>query len=181
MAARPAWLLAGVVILCLGARGGLDVFDRWQAAHIVPSVPGAQVQRLARFDDGLALVGYDLPRPTGQPGKLVPLTFYLYVTQPQTQPVSVFVHLYGPGGQVLAQADQVDPLLFYPTTRWPLGQPQIDELSLALPADLPPGQYTLAMGLWNRATGERSHVLNAAGAPGDQDKLILTDGFTVTP
>ena len=81
---------------------------------------------------------------------------------------------------MLAQADQVDPLLFYPTTRWPLGQPQADGLSLPLKPDIPPGPYTLALGLWNRATGERSHLLDAAGALTDQDKLILTDTFTVT-
>ena len=179
LAARPGWLMAGVVVVCLGARGALDYVDRWQAAHAIPSVPNAQVQRFTRFDDGLALVGYDLPRLAARPGKLVPLTFYLAATQPMTQPVSVFVHLYGPNGQVLAQADQVDPLLFYPTTRWPLGQPQADGLSLALPADLPPGQYTLALGLWNRATGERSHPLDATGQPTDQDKLIVTDVFTV--
>jgi hypothetical protein len=36
------------------------------------------------------------------------------------------------------------------------------------------------MGLWNRATGARSHLLDAGGTPSDQDKLILTDSFTVT-
>jgi hypothetical protein len=47
--------------------------------------------------------------------------------------------------------------------------------------DAPPGVYTVAVGLWDRSTGRRSLVLDAAGQPTKQDKLILTNQFTVLP
>ena len=41
-----------------------------------------------------------------------------------------------------------------PTTRWQPGWRILDEYQIALPADLPPGQYTLETGFY-RADGAR--------------------------
>jgi hypothetical protein len=68
-----------------------------------------------------------------------------------------------------------------PTTRWPLGKSMADGVTARLKPDAPPGQYTVAVGLWNRATGARSHPLEADGQPTEQDKVILIDQFRVEP
>ena len=96
-------------------------------------------------------------------------------------PASVFVHIYGPDGQLWGQGDQPDPSLFYPTTRWALGVPVVDEISVAIKPNAPPGRYTLAVGLWNRASGERSRLLDTSGAPTDEVRYTLSDAFQITP
>ena len=181
LARQPAMLLAGIAVTGLLARGALDYAYRWQAAHAVPSVPNAQVQRFTRFDDGMAVVAYDLPELSARPGGQVPLRVYFEAVHLMAEPASVFVHLYGANGQLWGQGDQPDPSLFNPTTRWPLGVPIADDAIATLKSDAPPGRYTLAVGLWNRATGARSHPLDATGHPTDQDKLILSESFQVVP
>jgi hypothetical protein len=181
LARPPAMLLAGIAVVGLLARGALDFADRWQAAHAVARVPNAQVQRFTRFDDGMALVAYDLPELSARPGGQVALRVYFEAVQPMAEPASVFVHLYGADGQLWGQGDQPDPLLFYPTTRWPLGVPLADDVSATLKLNAPPGPYTLAVGLWNRATGARSHPLDANGQATDKDSVTLTDSFRVGP
>jgi hypothetical protein len=177
----PATLLAVIVFIGLLARGALDYADRWQAGHTIPLVPNAQVQRFTRFDDGMALVAYDLPQLTARPGGQVALRVYFEAVQNMAEPASVFVHLYGADGQLWGQGDQPDPLLFYPTTRWPLGQPMADDVSATLKTNAPPGRYTLAVGLWNRASGARSHPLDEKGQPTDQENVTLTESFQVVP
>ena len=56
-----------------------------------------------------------------------------------------------------------------------------DDVSATLKPNAPLGQYTLAVGLWNRATGARSHPLDATGQPTDQEKVTLTESFEVVP
>ena len=139
------------------------------------------MQRFTRFDDGMALVAYDLPVLSAKAGGQAPLRFYWVATASQPEPASVFVHIYGADGQLWGQGDQPDPSLFYPTTRWALGQPVVDEISAAIKPDAPPGQYTLAVGLWNRATGVRSRLLDAGGQPTDEVRYILSDSFQIVP
>ena len=74
----------------------------------------------------------------------------------------IFVHLTGEGEptDILAQAD-VYPHL--PTTGWVQGEYLSDRVSLELPANLPPGRYSLLMGLYDEATGERLPAFDATG------------------
>ena len=59
-----------------------------------------------------------------------------------------FVHLVGPGGQVVAQ-DDGDPVGgFTPTSRWEPGELIEDCHYVALPADLQAGNYRLKAGLY---------------------------------
>ena len=180
----PAWPAAALVGLAAAAlllRVGWDVSLTWHAAHDEPQVAGAQVQRFTRFDDGVALAAYDFPATQARPGDKVNLTFYWEVTRPTQQEASVFVHFYGPNGALFGQADKPDPVLERPTNRWPLGLVRQDIEIATIKLDAPPGVYTVAVGLWDRATGRRSLILDAEGQPTKQDKLILTDRFTVVP
>ena len=55
---------------------------------------------------------------------------------------------------------------------WQPGDRFLQLARLPLPADLPPGDYTLQFGLYDRATGARWPVLNADGRPAG-DRLLL--------
>jgi len=180
----PAWpttMLLGLAAATLLIRLAWDASLTYHAAHDEPQVAGAQVQRFTRFDDGVALVAYDFPDTQARPGDKLYLTFYWEVTRPTQQEASVFVHFYGPHGTLFGQADKPDPVLDRPTNRWALGLVRADQEIALIRTDAPPGLYTVAVGLWDRSTGRRSLLLNADGQPTKQDKLILTNQFTVAP
>lgn len=179
--ARTAALLAVIVAAGLFTRYGLDGWIRWQAAHTLPTVPQAQTPAGVTFDNQMALAAYDLPQTTARPGDSVPLTFYWVVRGPMAAPASVFVHFYGPDGALWGQADKPDPVVFFPTTRWPLGRALADAHTARLRPDAPPGVYRVAVGLWDRATGRRSAPLDANGQPTPAEAFTLTDSFVVAP
>ena len=181
LSAWPAAVLVGLAVTAVLLRVAWDANLTWHAANDVPQVAEAQVQRFTRFDNGMALVAYDFPTSQAKPGDKVNLTFYWEVTRPMQQPGSVFVHFYAPNGALFGQADKPDPVVFIPTTRWLPGLVRQDVEVAVIKPDAPPGVYTVAVGLWDRSTGRRSLVLDAAGQPTKQDKLTLTDQFTVAP
>jgi len=67
----------------------------------------------------------------------------------------VFLHLRGPGGEMVAQSDGVPAGWTRPTTGWLPGEVVVDERVLALPAALPAGVYTLSAGLYDPDSGQR--------------------------
>ncbi|MGD2050545.1 MAG: hypothetical protein PVH03_13675, partial [Chloroflexota bacterium] len=74
----------------------------------------------------------------------------------------VFVHLKDDEGNLVAQSDKLNPGDF-PTKRWPVDKYVRDEHQILLPADLPPGEYQLSLGLWVVEDGWRLPLLNDAG------------------
>jgi hypothetical protein len=85
---------------------------------------------------------------------------------------TVFVHLLGPDGLVHGQIDQWPVSGTRATSSWAPGERISDAYAVALPADAPPGQYQVEIGLYSLDTGERLAVLNADGLPVG-DRLLL--------
>ena len=52
-----------------------------------------------------------------------------------------------------------------PTSLWIPGETLVETVALTLPADLPPGDYTLALGLYDENSMERLPVTGAPDAP----------------
>jgi hypothetical protein len=179
--ARLALALAGLAAGAFAVRVGWDAGLRWQAAHSIPIVAEAQTPRYAPFDNGMALVAYSFEQTQAHPGDPVTLTFYWKVMRPMPRPASVFVHFYGLDGTLWGQADKPDPVEFYPTTRWVLGRVTRDDELAILRPDAPPGVYTVAVGLWDRTTGRRSLLLDAAGQVTEHETLTLSTTFGVVP
>jgi hypothetical protein len=76
--------------------------------------------------------------------------------QPPQTDLTVFVHLLAADGQRVAQSDAYPTWLTpQPTSQWSPHQPVLDSHLLNLPPDLPPGVYTLQVGLYNVQTLER--------------------------
>jgi hypothetical protein len=80
---------------------------------------------------------------------------------------TVFVHLVDRNGAVRGQHDSPPMDGTYPTTLWQPGEFVTDAHLLTLPADLPPGDYVLEVGLYRVETGTRLEVA------GDGDKVML--------
>ncbi|MFN8475995.1 MAG: hypothetical protein U0822_27725 [Anaerolineae bacterium] len=104
-----------------------------------------------RFGDAIGLAGYHV-----EPERL---TFMWRALQAMPDDLTLFVHVLGPDGQTVAQADGEPLGATYPTSRWHVGERIVE--SRPLPP-LPPGQYRVQVGWYNRATGERLPVPGSA-------------------
>jgi hypothetical protein len=131
--------------------------------------PQPQAPRQANFDDQAALLGADLaPGPTPA-GSVLPVTLYWQALADMDIPYTVFVHLLGPAGQVVAGHDGEPADGTRPTTGWVPGEFITDRHEVQLPADLPPGSYVIEVGLYD------------GGAPGMPRVPILgTEGEAET-
>jgi hypothetical protein len=83
---------------------------------------------------------------------------------------TVFVHLLDADGRQVAQADGPPQSGQYPTSWWGAGEVVADRHRLPneVIANLPPGSYTLSVGLYNLDTGERLAVWAGDVPQGDQ-------------
>jgi 4-amino-4-deoxy-L-arabinose transferase-like glycosyltransferase len=81
---------------------------------------------------------------------------------PLTTSEKIFVHLVGPDGALLTQSDAL-PAGGYGVEQWVEGEVVIDEHALALPPDLPPGDYRLRVGMYDPATGARLTATDSGG------------------
>ncbi len=115
----------------------------------------------ASFGGEIALLGYTL----GEDGTLE------LVWRAEAQPAAdytVFVHVLRPDGTCCAwQADAMPRGGSYPTSRWRPGEVVTDPYAIALPPDLPPGEYPVEVGLYRAETGARLPVVVDGAAAGD--------------
>jgi hypothetical protein len=93
--------------------------------------------------------------PTVQPGDVLPVSLYWQAKQLIPADYQVLVHLLDAEGNLVAQADGQPALWARPTSSWRPEETIEDRHALWLPADLPPGDYTLLAGLYLPASGER--------------------------
>jgi hypothetical protein len=107
------------------------------------------------FADGILLQGYDLNPEAPNPGDPLALTLFWRATETPSQDYTIFVHLVDSSGDQVAVADSPPVNGDYPTTLWQAGEQILDEHTMLLPADLPPGEYSLAVGLYDPNSGVR--------------------------
>jgi hypothetical protein len=120
-----------------------------------------------------SLRGYDLLTPSAAPGEPVRLTLYWQVDRQPEEIFSTFVHLVRPDGQIVEQGDQWPGGL--PSSTWAAGLVIIDEYTIQLPEDAPPGTYQIKLGLYTPANGVRLPIIEDGQTllPGDQFVLPL--------
>ena len=110
-----------------------------------------------------------------QAGTTIPLTLTWRMDEYVPNDYTALIHLIGPDGQMAAQGDGPPLQGVVPTSLWRAGDTLLDRHDLALPADLPPGEYRLAVGLYDLATLQRLPVTVDSEPAGDTVELgILT-------
>ncbi|MDJ0753450.1 MAG: hypothetical protein QNJ45_08025 [Ardenticatenaceae bacterium] len=77
---------------------------------------------------------------------------------------TVFVHLRDQSGQIVAQSDSPPVQGTYPVANWPADFVINDTHRLTLPADLPSGDYSIAVGLYQPDTRDRWTAVDEEGA-----------------
>jgi hypothetical protein len=124
-----------------GVPRALPPFALYEQPAAAPA-PAAQPE--TPFDLGaLAWLGYEITPPTRRERR-VELTTWWRVDAVPARPLSLMLHLVGPGGQPVLVADG----LAVPREAWQAGDVIVQRHTLELPADAPPGAYTPLTGVY---------------------------------
>lgn len=116
----------------------------------------------SRFEGGLTLLGYDLPKAEVSPGGQLDVNYYWRAWSRPPTNFFIFVHLEGEGRIInfdhLLDHGRVDMTSLTP------GQVVREDYQLSIPTDAKPGQYRLVVGLWDpRFTGKGARVIEGQG------------------
>jgi hypothetical protein len=106
----------------------------------------------------------DITHTTATIGQPLTVTLAWRTQQKADKDYTVFVHLLDRNGQLQAQHDGPPDGGNLPTSRWAPAVRLDDTHTLNLPANLPPGTYTLVAGLYDPANGERLSAIDAQGS-----------------
>ncbi|HHH40606.1 MAG TPA: hypothetical protein ENK56_01215 [Chloroflexi bacterium] len=113
---------------------------------------------------GANLTPMEGPVVAFQPGGVLTVTLVWRAEAEMERSYHVFLHLRGPGGEMVAQSDGVPAGWTRPTTGWLPGEVVVDERVLKLPGVLPAGVYTLSAGLYDPESGQRLVAPDGADA-----------------
>ncbi|MEO7910612.1 MAG: glycosyltransferase family 39 protein [Roseiflexaceae bacterium] len=91
--------------------------------------------------------------PTLKGGDTLNLRTFWQIEQPFTADYFIFVHVLNADGQTVAQRDAPPWQGRFPTSSWRPGTLIVDLNDLLLPAELPPGDYSLVVGMFDPVTG----------------------------
>ncbi|MBL8165554.1 MAG: hypothetical protein JNJ61_26460, partial [Anaerolineae bacterium] len=121
-----------------------------------------------RFGDHITLAAV-------QPGD-DPLSFTLFwqADAPLAQDVQVFVHVFDAAGKRVAQRDSAPLDNRYPTSQWRAGVLIADTHTVVPETPLPPGEYTIRLGLYALPDGARLPITPADERSTDDSLLVLT-------
>jgi mannosyltransferase len=113
------------------------------------SPPHPQSPRETNFGDTVALLGADLAPDPVAPGDALAVTLYWQALADTDVPYTVFVHLLGPDGQMVAGQDSQPVDGTRPTTGWVPGEYVADLHEVPIPAGLAPGDYVIEVGVYD--------------------------------
>ena len=120
--------------------------------------PPRSVTSDVMWDDGITLIGYDLPQPVLLRGNILPLTLYWLPRSEVNTSLMLFVHLVDGDGNIVGQVDTIPAHSTRPTTGWASGEIITDAIELPVRRDAPAGRYYLRIGWDDPQTGARVHV-----------------------
>jgi hypothetical protein len=163
--------------------------------RIETSPPSIQVPIDSSLGEGIQLLGYDA-RPQGgcsmdesgrqisvtDPGTCtLHLTLYWEALDMVDSDYTVFTHIVDRDGAVLAQQDNKPQGGEFPTVDWFPGDVIPDEYTLSLPADAPPGDYDLEVGMYLLETASRLVAYDTNDLRWPDDAIRLNLSIIVVP
>lgn len=144
--------------------GSYRVAEYWQGPM---SEPISYDLHLA-FPDGAALTLREARvTPTVAPGQILALALWWGIETPVPPDTQRFLHLYNAAGERVVQQDISPTLGRRPPATWKPGDLILDRQALRLPSTLPPGSYTLQLGLY------RLDDLARAVTPTGQSEVLI--------
>lgn len=139
--------------------------------------PEPELKIGATYDNRARLVGLDGVVGRLSPGESFNTRLYWRAEAESNQDYTVFFQLLGPDGRLYGQVDQQPGAGTYPTSGWLPGEYVTDDYTLTLAADAPPGDYQLAIGLYDPYTGQRLPVTDGNCQP----DVCLLPSLSVRP
>ncbi|MBV9892920.1 MAG: glycosyltransferase family 39 protein [Chloroflexi bacterium] len=161
------------------AENGFQATHQWYGSvqlELIGLTPtSASMEKVdAALDNGVVLDGYRIGTRTLRPGDTLDLTLvWRAAGGPTPDHWKVFTHLLDANSLVVAQRDAEPADNLRPTTSWQRGEQIQDNYGIAIPENLPPGSYTLEIGMYDG--DRRSHI------DGGADHLILGQVQVVNP
>jgi len=147
---------------------------------IYPAATGPQNSVTFTFQcegAGIQLIGYDIVPPPLHPGQTLRLQLYWQAMEPVAEDYTVFVHMLSVddgADQLVVQQDNPPVRGAQPTSTWKPGAVIVDPYDLSIPRDTPPGEYTLAVGLYHWPDLARLPVRDDEDTRLPDDRLLLT-------
>jgi 4-amino-4-deoxy-L-arabinose transferase-like glycosyltransferase len=160
--------------------------------------PTIRYPLISSLNQGVQLAGYDVranaecrAREAGAAGPrllianpgacVVHLTLYWRAISAMDAAYTVFTHLLDADNQIWAQLDSQPQKGQFPTTEWLPGDLIQDVYDLTLSPDVPPGQYTLKVGMYRLETGERLPAFDSEGRRWEHDAIQLDLSIEMAP
>lgn len=151
----------------------------YQNIHFLPATAGPAENPLdIVLGERIRFLGYDLDG-SAAPGQTLSLTLYWQALEANDQDYTIFVHLLGPDGDLLAQHDAPPLDDTYPTSRWVAGDVFLHRATLTIPAAVSPGRYDLLAGMYTYPDIKRLPV--ASDRPYARDGLIWLQSVEILP
>jgi hypothetical protein len=120
------------------------------------------------FDNGLALVGYQVRGDRVKPGQTVEVLTYWQVTERITPPLTIFVHLLDRAGEIRGQHDGLGAAM----TMLEPGDVIIQRHPITVNAEAAPGTYRLQVGLYHPGSLKRFQAQPQGSSP--VDRILLS-------
>ena len=154
-----------------------DILKLGQIKVALPPVMRDELSLITRIDqkigDEATLLGYHLAQQSPiRPGDSFELSLYWQCSKPMSQDYTVFVHLLDQAGVLRAQRDSAPRDGTYPTSIWERDEIIVDPYIITVPRAAPPGDYRLAVGMYQWPSLQRLPV-------GDSDQIMLPVTITV--
>lgn len=134
-----------------------------------------------QLGDAISLRGYDLH--TGQAevsgvisverGSAVRFSLYWVAKEQIDISYTVFIHLVDEGGRIWAQRDSLPQDGDFPTDQWMAGDVIVDHYSIIVPAETPPGDYLLSIGMYDPISHQRLRV-SGESAASQADQAVVS-------
>ncbi len=133
-----------------------------------------KMAREANFGGRIELLGADLGSQGARQGGALRVILYWRALADMDIPYTVFVHLIADDGRVVAGHDGEPVGVTRPTTGWVPGEYLADPHDIAIPGDLPPGEYVVEVGLYDPGAPNMPRLqIVGEGGQAEGDRIIF--------
>ncbi|MEA3459082.1 MAG: hypothetical protein U9R11_00140, partial [Chloroflexota bacterium] len=179
----PTACRADVGLYKLEAMEGLQAFDREGRpmgrvsvgrVKLAPrSWPEYSIENPADFNLGgkARLIGWAMDRGKAKPGGEIGLTLYWECLSEMGEDYTVFIHLVGEEGEIVAQDDGQPLDGYYPTSLWGKGEVIEDGYAFILGGDVTEGEYWIEVGMYILESGQRLPIVKEEEIV--EDRILL--------
>ncbi len=130
--------------------------------YAVPAVPAeGRIEHFLAVNLGnkVRLLGYSLLTEEVRPGDILQLTLFWEAITPMNERYKVFTHVVDSYGHLVGQRDAEPGGGVKITTIWKEGERIVDNYGVLILPATPPGEYTIAIGMYHLETGQRLSVI----------------------